>query len=239
MKISLIVMCLFAGNVPMSYAQESALTFKNESELGIVATSGNTQTQTISAKEAASVQTGLNLFKITGNFLKSSNFSIEQAYRWGLGVRYERELSPIISIYLGQNVESDKFQNILQRYNTDAGGKATLYTSNAFKWFSELGYRFTRNNFVASFRNDQFLRVYSEMERFFNKSVSAKWWFELLPNLSLWQAYRASSELSLSASLSEVFAVKSGYLFRYDNFPITGVTSKTDIMFTTALVARF
>ncbi len=216
---------------------ESAL--KNESSAGLVLTGGNTKTQSISLKDQTSYTFEKNVFKFSGAFLRASNADIESAYNWNLGLRYERELTDTVSIYLGQNVESDKFQNILQRYNTDIGGKYFFNKEESFKWFGEAGYRFTRTNYTTSFKNDNYLRVYTEAERAFNKEVSAKFWLEYLPNITVSEAYKINSELSLSAALSNVFSVKSGYLVRYDNQPITGVTFKTDSTFTTALVAKF
>lgn len=218
---------------------EEVSALKNESEAGVVVTGGNSQTQAISLKDQTSYTFDKNLFRFDGKFLKASSAGVESAYKWMLGLRYERELSSQFSIFVGQSVEQDKFQSIRQRYNTDVGGKYFFFNDQAFKWFSELGYRFTRTNYETYFLNESYLRAYSEAERFFNKSVSMKFWFEYLPNLTESKAYKINSELSLSAALSDMFSVKSAYLVRFDNKPASTVSFKTDSTFTTSLVAKF
>lgn len=214
----------------------------NESEAGIVITGGNTQTQTLNLKHSTEWIQAHNTYKAYGNFLRSSNFGVEQARLWTLGLRYERGLTDDFSLIIGQLAESNFFQNILQRYATDVGGKYVWKSLEHFKWFSELGYRFTRENYRGGsidFQNLSFLRLYNEFEYLFSKSVTTKWWFEVLPNITNSKGYQFNTELSLAAALSDVFSVKSAYLIRYYNAPPEGTLFKNDSAFTTALVAKF
>ncbi|MBS1959433.1 MAG: DUF481 domain-containing protein [Bdellovibrionales bacterium] len=215
---------------------------KNESEAGIVITGGNAQTSTMSLKQTSTLVEDLNTYKFTANYLRTSTAGNETALQWGLGVRYERGLSDSFSLFLGQLLESNIYQNIQQRYATDFGGKYIWRDLETFKWNSELGYRFARENYVTAkpdaFKNINFIRLYNEVQYFFSKTVSTKWWFEFLPNITDSDAYQFNTELSLTAALSDVFSVKSGYLIKYNNKPEGGVL-KTDSTFTTALVAKF
>jgi putative salt-induced outer membrane protein len=237
MKNILILSVLFLSAV--AHAEDVPPGLKSEAEAGVVLTSGNTETSTVSAKEATKYTWGKNNFSFDANFLTSSNRGNQQAYQWGLGVRYERELNAAFGVFLGQLLQSDKYQNIDQRYATDVGGKYTFDKYEGFNWFAEFGYRFTRENYPYGFKNINFLRAYNEVEKSWTKTFSVKWWIEYLPNLSQWKAYQLNSELSISTVLTDIFSLKSAYLVRYYNEPPVGITQTTDTTFTTSLVAKF
>jgi putative salt-induced outer membrane protein len=216
--------------------------FKNDAEVGIVVTGGNSQTSTLSFKEAALYQWDKNVTKFSGSYLETSNNSIQQSLLWTAGLRYERELTPRLNIFIGEGLESDKFQNILQRYTTDIGAKHFFEKNEKMNWFAELGYRFNRENYPSGpvyFKNYSIIRAYHEIEYFWTKTFSTKWWFEYLPNVTYWPAYQINSELSVSTILTDMFSLKSGYQVRYYNAPPANTRYKTDTIFTTALVAKF
>ena len=230
----------WVGGAGVAHAEENNSILKNESALGLVITGGNSQAQSITVDDKVSYAFDLNTFKLNGNFLRTSNAGIESAYHWLAGARYERELEERISLFLGQNIESDRFQNILQRFNSDLGGKYFFSKDEGFQWFGEAGYRFTRTNyFNATFINDNYARFFTQAERAFNKSVSVKYWIEYLANLTESSAYKLNTEISLGAALSEVFSLRTAYLFRYDHRPAPSVVFKNDSTLTTALVAKF
>ena len=213
--------------------------FKNESELGLVLTDGNTEAQTTNFKQTNSYGFGSNLFKFSAAFLQSSNNGVESAKAWNLGLRYELSFNQKLSSYLGQGVEADKFAKIKQRYKTDIGAKYVFKKTERWVWFLESGYRFTKENSYILSRNLHYARAYSELEKKWNPSVSTKYWVEYLPNISQGKDWQLNTELSTLATLSEVFSIKSALLVRYDNEPNAGVSQKTDRILTTALVARF
>ncbi len=241
MKNIVFVLALL-GFTLASFADEAAIKqgLSNESEAGAIITGGNTQNTTLNFQQKNTYKWDAHLIKFNGRFLSASSRGVEQAYLWSIGARYGHELSNRFSLFLGQQVESDKYQNLLQRYSTDLGGKYFITISEATKWFAETGYRFARENYANfTFKNISYLRLYTEVERSMGSSVSSKLWIEYLPNLTQWKAYQLNSELSLSVLLSQVFSVKAGYLLRYWNEPPAGVAFKTDTIFTTALVAKF
>ncbi len=213
--------------------------YKNESSAGVVATTGNARTSSLTLKQKSELDWGPSSLLLFGDFLTASNQGVESAYTWDIGARFKRELNPRFGLMAGQKIESNKFQNLLQRYSTDAGGFYSILKNEQWTWFAEAGYRFSRENYPYGFKNFQFVRLYHELERLFSKTVSMKWWVEYLPNLTLWQAYQLNSEVSLTAMLNEVFSIKTGYLVRYYNAPPLGTPFQTDTLFTTAIVASF
>lgn len=214
-------------------------TIKNESEAGIVITGGNTEISTLSFKQATTISNAPNSILFNARYLRSSNAGIEQALQWGLGLRFERSLTDRFSLFLGQLVESNLYQNILQRYATDIGGK---YFFNKVEkdivWFAEAGYRFTRENYLSSFKNLNFMRLYTEVEKYFAESMSGKLWIEYLPNITAWKAYQLNAHLSLNTAISSIFSLKNGFEIRYNNEPPSGKQT-SDRIFTTSLVAKF
>ena len=237
MQNTLIALLLFCSS--FAHAQNEA-KFANESELGVVIAGGNTRTQSVSAKQENSYSWSSNLFKLNARYLRTTNKGAESARTWSLGLRYERELIERLSAFLGQAIESDKFAGIVQRYNTDVGAKYFFVKEETLKWLGEAGYRYTiENKTDASQTKSSYGRLYTEVEKAFNASVSARFWIEYLPNFTLSEDYQANAELSLSALLNSIFSVKTAYLVRYDHMPNPGIEFTTDSVFTTALVAKF
>jgi len=213
--------------------------WKNESQAGVVMTSGNTETTTLSFGEAASYSFTANLFKFTGAYLYQKTGTVVSAESWNLGLRYERSLSDRISAFLAETVEGNQFSGINQRYMTDLGAKAFLVKDEGFTWLGEGGYRFTKENLIVVQRNLHYARFYTELEKKVNATVSAKYWVEYLPNFTISNDWQLNTELSLSAALSSVFSIKSAYLIRYDNQVNAVGLVPTDRTLTTSLVAKF
>ena len=221
-------------------ASEPESVFRNESELGYVLTSGNTDVASLSAKQHNRWESSDNAFHFNARYLRSSNQGIKQSLFWSAGFKYERLFSSLISGYLGQLVESNIYQKINQRYASDAGVKLNFYKREKdLIWFAEAGYRYARENYPNNFQDLQFMRIYSEIENYWIESVSGKLNFEYLPNLTRWKGYQINSAFSLSAALSDYFSFKTSYEFRFNNEPPAGTVSNSDRVLITSFVAKF
>jgi putative salt-induced outer membrane protein YdiY len=103
-----------------------------------------------------------------------------------------------------------------------------------------IDFRYTIENQLSGIQEKlNYGRAYTEVTKNWTESVSTKFDFEYLPNLTIASDYQMNGELSISAALNNVFSVKSGYMLRYDNLLNPGASAKTDTLFTTALVAKF
>ena len=213
--------------------------FKDESEVGLVITTGNSKTQSYNLKQNNQYNWDLDILKFEGRFLDTSSNSVTTAKKWSLGLRYEREIADHYSVFVGQNVESDQFSGYLQRYNTDVGAKYFIFKDETFVWNAEAGYRYTIENRLTGQVKQNYVRLFSEAKRNFNKAVSLKLNFEYLKNLTDTSDNQVNSELSVSAILSEVFSIKTGYLVKYRSVLPPPATEKFDTQTTTALVAKF
>lgn len=213
---------------------------KNESELGLIVTNGNSKVQSYNAKSTTKYLLDKNTFRLDANFLQSKQSGIRTSENWLLGLRYERELSSLLSIYAGQSVESDTFAGYLRRYNSDLGLKYFFDKKEKnFLWFAEAGYRFTHEREVSGIKHDFHKgRLYTEAEKYWAETTSTKLWVEYLPNFSETRSWLLNSEFSVSSALNTVFSVKSAFQVRYNHAPLVTDTIKTDTAFTSSLVAK-
>ena len=252
MKTMLIVVVLLVSSVAVA-AEKS---FKNESQAGIVVTGGNTNTEVFSGK-TLNTWTLSESSKVTfgGSYLEgstedpSTGNSVETAKRWDAFARYDQVLNESWSIFISQNIESDKFSGFSQRYNTDIGARWTIKKSENFYTFLEAGYRYTIENNIDKNKADQGFengerknskaRLFYELGGNFNESVSGRFWVEYLPNFDESDDYLVTFEPSLSAALSKTFALKLAFLGIYDNQVNVAGNKKFDYTYTTSIVAKF
>lgn len=233
-----VLLLLLAFSLPAAQAFGET---KNSSEAGVVVTSGNSKAQTFNAKHATTHGWDKNEVSLKGSYMSTKSSGILSAKKWDAVLRYDRILSDKWSIFLSQGVESDKFSGYLQRYNTDIGPKYVIYREeNQWDWFAEGGYRYTRERRTDGARiSSQKARLYTEATRFWSATANTKLWLEYIPNFSQSKDWLWNAELSTTAALNSVLAVKAAYLVKFDNQPNPGVSKKTDTVFTTSLVATY
>lgn len=214
--------------------------FHNESEAGVVISTGNSQVRAFNFKQTNTYEFSLNLFKFTGRFLGSTNKGVENARYLTLGLRYERLLVDKFSLFAAETYESDIFAGYDRRFNTDLGVKYIIVKTEETDWLGEAGFRHIAEQLSAGPTNNRGnTRVYTEVAHKFTHTLNAKFWAEYIQSLANGNDLLFNSEISMSMLLSEVFSVKIGYLFRYNNNPQPPASTNSDTTFTTALVAKF
>lgn len=225
-----------------AHAQETTSTYKitNESELGVIVISGNSESESYSAKQLNSLVWTENTFKSELRALKTISRAQETANNWLAGLRYERALNEKFSGFIGFSLEGDFFAGFYNRRNTDIGAKYFLTKTDQTTWFLEGGYRFIHEERIIkpnTYANSA--RFYSELENKWSTTVSSKLWAEYLPDLKDSKAYFINTEGSISAAFNSVFSFKTSYLVKYVNKPATTSTKYTDTQLTSSLVAKF
>lgn len=234
MKIFYFVVCLLLS------ANGTASELFNESEFGISVANGNTENKNYNIKQSNTFNSDLSTYKFMGRFLNAFSQGRENARYLAANLRYERSLNGRVSLFVGQGLESDKFAGYDRRHHSDIGAIYHFYKERPLIWFLEAGYRYTnekRLNGSHDYQNS--LRGYTEFEKFWNEAFSTKYTLEYVPQLSESKDYLINTELSVTATLTEVFSLRSGYLLRYDNLPAPSAGTKTDTLLSTALVAKF
>ncbi len=215
--------------------------WKNESELGVIKTSGNTDSETYTVKQRTTHAFDSNLLTLGGRYLEAKTSDVQTAKSWEAALRYERVLSDLWSIFIQQGAESDPYAGYTQRDNTDVGGKYKIINSETENFFSELGYRYTKtlSSQTADVRYESFGRLYLEYDRKFNTSVSGKFWVEYLPNFTRSEAYLVNYEPSVTVMMTSIVSLKVAYLVKFHNLTVTPAERKEDSTFSTSLVAKF
>lgn len=230
---------VFTGLPASLVAQERAPGFHQDSELGLVSASGNNEVFTLSGKSSSRYVSDRDSYILKARYLQSSSGGVENALQWGASLRYERVLDGGYSGFIGQLLESNLYQGILQRYASDLGGQVRIFQENQFRWLAEAGYRWMRENAPGGFKERSLGRLFSEVEKAWSTSATLKFNLEYLPNFSRSSAYQLNSTASITSMLNDVFSLKTGFDFRYNNEPPVSARSKLDRVFTTALVASW
>lgn len=238
MKFAVLIVSLAA--LP-ALAQETASTWKHESEASLVQVDGNTKTETYSAKQETTYTVGADAVKAKGRYLQTRTSGTETARAWDASLRYERALSERWSAFLQQGAESDPFAGYVQRDNTDLGAKYIVEKNDVTSFFLEAGARYTTENLVAAADRESYTggRLYAEYERALTGSLTGKFWIEYLPNFKESDAYLLNLEPSLSVMISEIFSLKLSYLTKYHEKTTLPGEERRDTTFTTSLVAKF
>ena len=222
-----------------------------EAEAGLVVVSGNSKSESTSAKAKTTYALGLDSYTAGASYLRTKSqltgatSQTETARAWDAGLRYERSISDRISAFLGQKAESTEYAGYVQRDSTDLGLKYFFTKDETKTGFAELGARSTKTNtpnVLPATTNDvsytSYTRIYGEWSHQVEKTWSYKLWVEYLPNNKDSDAYQLNHEASLSVMMSQMFSLKSAYLTKYQNKVATGI-ERTDAILTTSLVAKF
>lgn len=225
----------------LSFSAEPQLGWGHESEASAVIASGNSDNQTFSFAQKTQYLWESDAIKTQARYLLGKSFGSETARNWAAGLKYERNLAPRLSGYLGYQIDSNIFANLDFRHTLDFGGKYTWLTNSAQSVFSELGYRLTRENQLNPSQQltSHFLRAYTEWGAQWTPTFSSKVFVEFLPNLTRSADWQLNSEISIASVLTNIFSLKSGYLFLYRNTPAGTGKKQLDTLFTTAIVAKF
>jgi putative salt-induced outer membrane protein len=212
--------------------------FSGSSDLGSTFSSGNTQTENVSAKTDNKYRYDSNEVSMAARYLRTRDRGTESARYWDAEIRYARDISDWWAAYVGYKAESDPFAGYVQRDSADVGLKYVLTNEEGFHWFAEVGYRHSKTHNVLADQYDNFARLYTEANKDITKTTSAKISVEHLPNLKDDAAYLTNTEVSLTVVMSEILSLKTAYLTKFQNAPPAGF-EKTDTTFITALVAKY
>lgn len=215
--------------------------YKNESEAGAVISSGNSRSQSYHIKQLSAYEWEKNKASLSGGFLQVKSAGVLSTKKWDSSLRYDRGLNDVLSAFLSQGIESDRFAGYMQMYNSDIGGKYIIWQKEKdINWFAEAGYRYTKERRIDSskkYKNQA--RLYSEVQKQWNEVFFTKLWLQYVPNFSQSADWRLDGETSANTMLNSILSWKVAYKVEYRNEPASAAAEKTDRIFTTALVAKF
>ncbi len=235
------VLLLLGAVAARAETPAAANPLANESELGIVASSGNSDAQTFSVKQLSVYTWDANILKGFGRYLLGKTGGITSAESGELGARYERNFGDTLAGFGQYRLDKNGFAGLDLRHTLDAGAKYYFLKEEKQQLFNETGYRYTSEHRLLPTATvaSHFVRLYFEYNTQFSEAVGAKLGLELLPNLSTSADYQANLEAAVTATMSSLFSMKVGYLGQYRNQPATAGKKRLDSLFTTSLVAKF
>jgi len=215
--------------------------FKNETELGLLQSGGNSDIQTNNAKTTSNYKWDMNTINFGGHYTYGETSDAVTARNWDLTTSYERQVSDKLSLLLGEVVEGNRFIGIKSRYNSDIGIKYFYMKDDKRIFFTELGYRYSIEDRYEPLENtyDNKARLYNEFSHVFSETTQYKFWLEYVPNFTDGKDYLINGEASLTAILNSTFSLKVAYKGMYDNQPAFAGFKNYDFLTTTALVAKF
>lgn len=213
----------------------------NESELAIIQTGGNSELQTTNAKTTNIWKMDRRQYRFGGHYIYGETKEAVSARNWDINGKFEQEVSPHVSYYLGEVLEGNRFTGIKTRYNSDAGLKYFFIKTDLKNYFAELGYRYAIEDRYDPEPNtyDNKARLYNELNHKVSETVQYKFWLEYIPNFTEGSDYLVNGEASITTILNSIFSLKVAYLGMYDNLPAQDGFKNYDYTTTTSLVAKF
>jgi len=238
-RVSLILPFLLTRLLFAEPAVAPASKLSHESEASAVLASGNTDARTFALKQSTAYQWDKNKGTFTGSLLYGKSGGIESARKWDLGVRFDRELSEVMGLFLGYQIDGNIFSGFESRHTVDLGGKYYFIRTDETKLSTEAGYRYQAEKLTSQTTNNNHMgRAFLEWTNAWNKQVNSKVGTEFTYNFSTRNDYRINAEPSLSVILTDVLSIKLAYLINFRNLPAVAGKKQLDTLYTTSLVAK-
>lgn len=236
-----IVKCLISSTLFIFFSSTSvgSTPFTGEAEAGLITVSGANESESYNAKAKTTYTQDLNIYTLSGRYLRTNSNGLESARNWEAGLRYEHSLSGHFGVFFGQKAESDVFNGYIQRDSTDGGLKYSLIKEEKTNWLAEAGYRYqTVLPTSGDLTHSNLARLFTEVSKSLESNLTLKIWGEFLPNFSNTDAYLANTEASANVMVNSIFSLKFAYLLQYQNLPVV-VGKYTTSTTTINLLAKF
>lgn len=223
------------------YAVPAFAQLTNESEISLIQSGGNAEAQTSNVRTTNTYNWDKYSAIFGGHYTYGENADDVSVRNWDINAKSERELSPKVSVVLGEIIEGNRFTDIKARYNSDLGMKYYFDKTDRLKFFTELSYRYTIEDRYVDPQNtyDHKGRFYNEYDQKYSDTLQYKFWLEYVPNFSDGRDYFINGEASFTAILNTLLSLKVAYRGMYDNSPANPGLKNYDYMTTTSLVAKF
>lgn len=212
----------------------------NSAELALVDTSGNTDTRSLSFKNALTYK-----FKAPYQFTwKFETYRDKQedkttAERYLTNAKLDWFYSPKHFLSGHGGWQKDRFAGLRGRYTFGLGLGYQIIKTKRSKLALEIGPTYTREDYVGTGK-DKFIagRGYGIFQYKIRNRILFTQDAEWLSNFEKSRDYRVVSNTSLQVPISNIFSMKTGYNIYYDHDPPLGFTT-TDKILTTAIVVTY
>jgi putative salt-induced outer membrane protein len=207
--------------------------------LSLVATSGNSDTQTLGLDLAVKKKPDPWGWEATATYLKSEQDGDTTAERYGGSLRGDRKLSERWALFSAVSAEHDAFAGYDLRGVLELGASYSALRGPVHELSLDAGLSWTTEDRIAGedqdFMGGVFGLKYGWHPRKGTVVGQKLVWY---PNFDQTSDWRLTSETTLQAALSERLALKFGYQVRYDHEPVPGF-DETDTTTTVSIVVGF
>ena len=223
--------------------------FSHESQLTMIVVGGNSQSDTYNAKTINGYKFSDYKATFGGHYTLGSSTvnetSTVSVRNWDLNLRFDRNLSEKMSLFLGETVNGNKFAGYETRYNTDFGVSYSVIKTDKTTLKGDLGYRYSVEELefkptVGDKTNKSHqARLYAENTNKHTPTLSTKFTVEYVPNFTETDDWQLNVSPSLIMQMSSLLSLKLGYEGKYDNKTAEETHRKFDFNYTTTLIAKF
>ncbi len=207
--------------------------------LSYIATSGNSDTSSLGIEATVKRKPdpwGIEISALVFRAEKDGDKTAERAFGRARG---QRALSGSWDLFAGASVERDRFAGIDLRAVAEAGVTYKALTGPEHELAFDVGATFTKEERLNA-KDRTFAGALAGVTYAYVISESAKITERLMfyPNFDETDDWRLSSETAAQAALSKRFALKLGFILRYDHVPPPGFDT-TDTTTTASVVWSF
>lgn len=212
---------------------------ERKAELSLVATTGNTDTQTLGTGGSVAYRPGKWTTEARVAFVRSETSNVETARSFAADLRESRAIGPRLEGFGRYAFLADPFAGIDSRSTVDGGIGYKLLTGPVHTLRVDAGLGYSHEARKAADDSSFALA---------NLGAGYKWQFSA--NADLTEApiltlafdssgnWRFANTIALTAALSRILSLKVSHDLKFLNEPVPGF-EKTDTMMSVALVAKF
>ena len=234
-----LIFASMAGPAVGAEDKPAAKPWSGSAGLAFLATSGNTDTQTLGLDLAFKRVPEPWGLEVTASYLRAEDSGLTTAERYGAKLRGQRAFSERWAVFAGLSGERDTFSGYDLRGIVEAGGTYTVLPGPTHTLAIDGGLTWTKEDLVTNRTNNSLGALaglsYTWKPREGTQLSERLVWY---PNFDETGNWRATSETAFQAALSERLAVKLSYEVRHYNQPVPGF-DKTDTTTKASLVATF
>lgn len=220
-------------------AEEAKKPWKNETELSLVTTNGNSKATSISGKNNFKYDWEKFSMEVFGGGLGTKSEGRNTAEQYFAGQKGTYKFDDKNYLYEKYQWDKDRFAGIKSRNDLSAGLGRHLLDLKNDKLMVELGggyviedrYNQPKNDFAAG-------RAYAKYEHIISETAKFSQDGEYLHNFEDSSDYRVNAESALIAALSAHFSLKASYKIKHLNQPPRGF-GKTDTITAVSLIATY
>ena len=237
LAISLVLMI----GQPVLAEDEAARPWKDEAELSVVNTTGNTEVFSLYFKNLLQYAVkDIMTVKWTVAALSGRTDGEKTAERYETSLRADTHLSEKAYGYLMSGWLRDRFSGFDNRLNLGPGAGWNFFTGPTHSWLAELGFNYAMEDYISE-NTRYFLegRGFTRYEYAFNPSTRLLLSLEYLQDLDQTNNYKIASQTAVTAILTKALSLKVNYEARYQNRPRPAELKTTDTLFGAALVFTY